>query len=1059
MKGRSGYLGTLNTRAFVETMMAKRVAAVFPAIAVVNGMIAAAISYSLLSALPIVPSADAGDVLAYGHAIRGEILPLRYPPIVPGLVALLTMFTADPIESLRLAAALTLVATAVAAYFMVRQFAGPVIATLAGAFVAYAPSTAEILGWYGVPNLLAIAAAMGAIGLLARDAMHPSPWTFAGVALCTSLTIGTHHLTSFFLVTVGTAYFLISWWGARKLPTRLLLIGGLAAVFSVPYLPAYWGYITNATTAGIGSEQSFKTFYDGFTYVHRMAAPLVIAGVVSLLAFSTIRLVQRRAEGTAGLLAATAFGFLLDYYLLASVQNLPARMPYFATIPALLGLAVLLDTSVGAAPAIPRSLVDPRVMGPMAAVVFVSLAFGPHLDAAYSFYTYQDESDLEALEFLRDDLPPDAKYLPLATGFESGRALGYHYAWWIQGFAGREAMLSGSPFLLTFRDQIAEVEDAKKVAAHGYTVDSGSAWYTLNLNRSSQNQIFHARFGTVHEETMFTSDAGDFITFGGATRRLFDAPVKFAVLSETEQRVEVSTIFHWPEVEVVRSVIIEEGEDLTIRFSARGTVPIEDLQGWIWASFASPFESVAQDERGVRVRHTAGGEAVEISYVASGDLGLEGFLRDPQYGLPGVSYRPAAPARELHGEIRVQMSSGVLEEPAPTTPCTVLMKHRVDYLYLLTDSTLALRNPGEDVFANSKITVRKPTCEPREDFFLRPNLFSFQVSPEEAHLYHALSATRNRTVILNDPYALNTSRSGELASALRLLNGPATIMEEPIPPLGHSASGDAAALLKAGGPVLWGERTGVGLTGSETWRQVILFSSVDGRLREILTVDDAETIFGVHADDANWTLRLRDAPHTYGPVLLEQEGNLSIAHSFVWGEVNITRIAGVETDGSLSIAYDVRALRPVTAVDISIEPAYGQPLRNISGDASRLTWDLGEGALFSAAATAVVGKVSMAGVQEPGHDFESLRLAWVGRAAEWRLTLVVTPASSVPAPVRALTPCQLVSSLGEPVVLLPAQSFLTSRLPHGEITLWHDFPRWRPSCSAIPKWPEIFSGS
>lgn len=1029
-------------------------------ISCVIALIAALLAYYVLSERPIVPSADAGDVLAYGNTVFGEgVIPLRYPPLVPAMVHVGSWYF-GPIESLRVVAAVGIFALTMSAFALAYVLGGPVAGVLAALLASFAPATAEMVGWYGVPNLMGIAFVMLAWACLVRDIEKPSWLSLSGLALASALTVAAHHLAAFFLATslgiICVSALVTKAWSWRR---GLLTAAGIA-VLSLPSFPAYIGYVTHAATAGRGSSIDFATIYDGVASVHRVMGATMVGGVLFGLVWSLWRLGTGTRDAATHLMLGGSAGFIAVYLLLLNAQNIPARMPYFMLPPTVVLLGVGLGKRKGASRPL-SARVTPTAAFVAVLLLFPALNYGPHLNAATSFYSFQDQADLEALRFVRENTSRDAVILPLTTGFESGQAGGYHYSWWIQGLGERRAMLSGNAYYLTFDDQIQETEEAAIVAAHGYTIDTGAYWLTVNLNRSDNNHIIHAKFGNVHSISLFQSDASDNVTFGdGSSRRISDAPVRYGILSNESRGTTIEEHYHWPDTELVRTVSVTPDQPLRIQVFVRSLNPVTGVNIWLWSGFGTRTLSVVSENTSASIEQGVAGETLITDIDgAGGGSQVVGYRADPQYGLPAIrlSWNGNETAMSTGWTIRQRGLSP--ETPRGMTPCEVLARRDVDFLYLLRGSPLAERIPGIDAFSNSKVILRRPTCEPVWAFLRTPvALEGFALSPREAHMVQSLENRTEPFALIEDPLVATPRFAGELASALYSRGIPA-ITASPPPPLGPKEPGDAISLLAAAAPAVWGRESAIADGSDRLSDNVILFHRRGERLGPVAQIEDYRTVFAAKEDDVDWVLQLSNAPLKSPPAALEQQGNLSISRSFEWDEVKVMRTLTVENDGVLSVSYRMQAQRPMTNAEIDIVPPFGEPFVGLSD--SPVSWGLGNTPnLIELEATASAGLANVTVVPKaPGYGFDIVRLKWTGYAAEWILTLRLVPsAPSVEAP-RILTPCDLRATLGGVDILIPTDSHIRSRLPLNEQTSAGDWTVWNPDCTPVASYEAVFGSA
>jgi hypothetical protein len=104
------------------------------------------------------PTIDAGNWLAYGHALLGEHIrssTIVYPPLVPLLVSGATwLFGAT--TGVSLVAAACAVAPGLGAFVTARSAAGRWVSTLVGGLLLFVASTGEAAAWGGFPQLIGL---------------------------------------------------------------------------------------------------------------------------------------------------------------------------------------------------------------------------------------------------------------------------------------------------------------------------------------------------------------------------------------------------------------------------------------------------------------------------------------------------------------------------------------------------------------------------------------------------------------------------------------------------------------------------------------------------------------------------------------------------------------------------------------------------------------------------------------------------------------------------------------------------------------------------------------
>ena len=477
----------------------------------VLGLASFGVRFRILGRYAALPSPDFGLYLGQANFLTGQdvsglgqVLPPAYIVVLLGMIQAL-----DPMLALRFFAAVPTAFLPVPFFFLVARFAARPFAMLAAALFVFAEGFSEMTAWGGAPEFFAMTFLMGSVLFLLRYLEAGANRDLLLASACASLVVGAHPLSASVLVLSAAV-----WAGSEILRTRKRGVAiafakytGLAALFSIPYVPSYLNVTRDMAppSKSLGPE-GFVEVFRALEFLMRETVLLWILVVAFGLAGGLIVL-RRKPEGTL-FASMTAVVFLLSLTL---VRDNPARPLYYLYIPILATYPAFLEwiwkVELRRLPA--RTA---RTVG-VGLVVFLLLSSGTmvwlsnsRMSVAVDFYHAIEEPELEALDWLRENTSRDSVVATAGLPF-TVQSEGTRFAWWIEGYAQRRAFFAGSLIYASYRAERDAVENANRFFTGNRVLDNGGLRIIENFPADRANPEIWANVGGEYRFLLFFNEA------------------------------------------------------------------------------------------------------------------------------------------------------------------------------------------------------------------------------------------------------------------------------------------------------------------------------------------------------------------------------------------------------------------------------------------------------------------------------------------------------------------------------------------------------------------------
>lgn len=406
---------------------------------------------------PAPPGSDFGNWLAFGRQLSGQDVKTAravYPPVFPAI----TWWTANaigPLNAGKVLGNLSGVLLGVPLYLIAASEVPWGFALLgAAAFVATGYHS-EVVAFGGYPQLLAEAFALGALWLFALGVTQRKLALVGMGAIFASLVVGTHHLTTIFLlVALAICAVALAAQGVRLRDILLMLLWlGLAtALLSIPYASTYY---TMARELG-GSPFNVQGWTissagETFGYVFRNSVGLwyALLGVAAIGLLVSGPKPRRTVRAVTVASLAGALVLFVTYREVRFLQFLFAGITLGVTLT-----AVQLWELSAQRPTSSRILPVVAMLGIVAATIWGGVLYTRQ---AFPWYQVVDHRRLEALDWLRANTREDAIIATTAT------RNGYQLGWWVEGYAGRKTLSGGDPRWLAYCDEKRQTQFANSI--------------------------------------------------------------------------------------------------------------------------------------------------------------------------------------------------------------------------------------------------------------------------------------------------------------------------------------------------------------------------------------------------------------------------------------------------------------------------------------------------------------------------------------------------------------------------------------------------------------------
>ena len=379
----------------------------------------------------------------------------RRPRASISLAALKALLIFLPeLVALKTLAVLSSVLVAVPFYYLVRYVSERLVAAFLTTLLLMSGMLIEIMTYGGYPHLLAAAYMVASLFFLDRWLASARQADLLWSAGCAALVIFTNHFTALIMIACLAVYVPFCGWRRRDqlkpFAKQVAVWGGVASALSILALPWYLKFLSlvagQGTINASGDELNGLGNILSYVFAEAPLTWLALASIVPLIAMAPI------ASSGAARLRPIAAALTIGPLAIFVITNEP-RPFQIMQIGMLLSLGLVISYALGFVQSLNiRPKVALAARGTLASgALMLALILLPngHLrfEDALGRYGALDAPAIEALDWLRENTPPEAAVLP------NDRSGWVSYAWWVEGYARRPAFSLIDPNYLAFEEE------------------------------------------------------------------------------------------------------------------------------------------------------------------------------------------------------------------------------------------------------------------------------------------------------------------------------------------------------------------------------------------------------------------------------------------------------------------------------------------------------------------------------------------------------------------------------------------------------------------------------
>ncbi len=693
-----------------------------------------AIKFAALNRYAVPPSPDYGNYLTQINILHGNDVSgfgLRYPPVY--FVALSPFLgLVDTFLLLKGAAALVFSLAAFPFFLVAKKFFSSNAAALVCTWLfVFFEGFSEMIAWGGNPNFLGISFLLLAMFFLIDAFKATSKKNLLLTGFFLSLVVGTHFLVAAFTFSALLLFALLNLifnrGGFRKVGTALLISGGLATVFSLPYIGVYWTIFGTASGGLVQFNflQQLSALSSGFLWMFRDTLVFfVLMSVLGVVALT--KLVKHNKPN--GLLL---FSLLLTPLILAMTTQDLTRWLYFLVLPVFLSFGLALN-SIGKIVNRKKSLIFLLTFCLVIAVLAqTTVASVNRLNTATAYYQSINSEEQDALNWIKTNTPTNAVFATSGPNKIIGEdvAPGNSYAWWVEGFAERKCCHTGLTTWYTFADERTETQMLNQVFAGTYIVDCGDLRVSENSPFASENPQVALSVAGQYQNLFFLNDAEQELVFspvGNSSIVWRDSPAyavnQTRMLECNSTYANATSTYEWANLELVKSVVVGlQASAVDVFFSVTPVgAALKEFKLNLWPAYFSDLTDYTVNGSTITLSQHLPCNAVVKTELTIAELNGEVndtavLLQDPKYSLPVVTYtlQPTGENLFIHLQISIPDSKQTegMQEVTVYSSYDLLKGLNVDYLLINKERTNEYSRFLNDdlhflvVFENEKIAI------------------------------------------------------------------------------------------------------------------------------------------------------------------------------------------------------------------------------------------------------------------------------------------------------------------------------------------------------------------
>ncbi len=625
------------------------------------------------------PGCDYGNYLTQVDILRGNDLRgwgLQHNPVFfVFLDIFLRIF--EEFTALKIVASLVFAIITIPFFLLARKFSGSsLVALICTWLFVFFVSNSEMISWGGSPNFLGFSFMLLTLFFFIDLMNQPSKKNLLLSGFFLSLVVGTHILVSTYLLLLILVYFIATTLTSKKISKvrikSLFLMMSIAIIFSLPYLSFYLNFFRNASSEMVGFALFSQIPPISFSSVFVLWEfwPLFVIPIVFGLGLYGLFKYVKGEHKNNGLLLVSLF---LSPLLLALITSHPIRWIYFLPIPMILCFGIYLkDVFLK----IENSTKNIQLLAICFIIIiglYMTILTYFHFYRAAAVYQFIDEDEIEALDWIRDNTPPDA--ILATSGHTKGDigGGGNSYSWWVEGYSKRACVPSGDLQYYSYQRQRDEVRIANRIFAGIYPFEYENIRVTESHPSPTTNPEIAAFIDNAYQGMLTLNDAQHqlFFSRNENDQELFSSTgLSFKNSTSSIQygktRANFTVSYEQPYFDIVRSVIIGEESssvDVIFQISPKNSI-LKSFTVNLWSLFKTSLEdwNIINDY-GFSISEAALNEDLQMNITVqetNGKLTKADLLFEDPKGSPAVVSYQFKPVQEsLYVSIRIFIESSI----------------------------------------------------------------------------------------------------------------------------------------------------------------------------------------------------------------------------------------------------------------------------------------------------------------------------------------------------------------------------------------------------------------
>jgi hypothetical protein len=326
---------------------------------------------------------------------------------------------------------------------------------------------------------------------------------------------------------------------------------------------------------------------------------------------------------------------------------------------------------------------------------------GTHFEDASEFYHFIREDEVQALNWIKENTPPNATFATSGYPEDVGGG-GNSYAWWVEGYSNRICMFTGDLDFYSFQFERDEVRTANNIFAGTYVIDNGYVKVAESFPAGINNPQILGFMDDKYEKLLTLSDFRHqlFLTSVEDPESMllasFYSENSTSTINCSESMANITVTYDLPLFEATRSVIIYK--DASFVDVSYRVVPInsniKELRINLWGLSETPTANCNISNNAV-VTLSQGSDRDDVTTVINimeknGKLeGARVFFEDPEVFWPTVNYVFKPTQNDLFVHFKISVNTPISEAKSQTVKMydsyNLLKDLNIEYIMLNID--------------------------------------------------------------------------------------------------------------------------------------------------------------------------------------------------------------------------------------------------------------------------------------------------------------------------------------------------------------------------------------